>query len=132
MIVMQSVTSSSIAPATVKPVNGKVSDSVPSVAPSAATADKVSISREADNLRDIPGLGLVDISTIPIQTPAAAHFGAPETIKAAMKEDFLSNGIYVDDNYIQALWDSGPVMGPLPPGVELPTPPAWWRGGQFS
>lgn len=132
MIVMQSVTSSSVAPVTVKPVNTKVLDATTGAAPSAATADKVSISREADNLRDIPGLGLVDISTIPIQTPAAAHFGSPETIRAAMKEDFLSHGIYVDDPYIQALWDSLPAMGPLPPGVELPTPPAWWRGGQSS
>lgn len=132
MIVMQSVTSSSIAPVTVKPVNDKTSDTALGVAPSVTAVDKVSISREANNLRDIPGLGLVDISTILIQAPIAAHFGSPETIKAAMKEDFLSNGIYVDDNYIQALWDSGPVMGPLPPGVELPTPPAWWRGGQFN
>ncbi len=132
MIVMQSISSSSIAPVTTKPANGKVLDAPPVAASSAASVDKVSISRDADNLRDIPGLGLVDISTIPIQTPAAAHFGSPETIRAAMKEDFLSHGIYVDDQYIQALWDCGSAMGPLPPGVDLPTPPAWWRGGQYS
>ncbi|MFO1387075.1 MAG: hypothetical protein U1F55_13125 [Chitinivorax sp.] len=96
--------------------------------------DKVSLSSTITNKEsqwiDIPGQGRFDLSKIPLQ-PAPASYWGEHDVKEAMRRDWLSNGVYVDDNYLDAMWQaSNDVnLGPGPiPDIPLPTPPDWWSG----
>lgn len=129
MITLQAI--SSLLPSTSSKANTTTAVQNQSAVQNASTADKVTISAAASNLRDVPGLGIIDITTVPMQMPVSAHFGDAATIKSAIKDDFLSHGIYVDDAYVNATWnalsDINYPIGPIP-STPLPTAPSWWRG----
>ncbi len=132
MISLQSIQSPARPASTpaVSPSPAAATPSAPHVAPT--PADAVEISDAARALQAVPPAR--DPSTIPGIIPIA-HFGDEATLKAAMKEDFLSKGIYVDDAYINAWYKAAADINydkDTAPDMPLPTPPAWWPGYHYG
>lgn len=127
MISLQAIQSP--ARATAAPATPAI-QAAPHTAPS--PTDTVAISEQARALQAAPPVR--DPATIPGIVPIA-HFGDEATLKAAMKEDFLSKGIYVDDAYINAWYKAAADINydkDTAPDMPLPTPPAWWPGYHYG
>lgn len=77
----------------------------------------------------------IDTTKLPVEKMTEAQFipaSDVSGIKQSIKNDFNNSGVYVDDSYIDAYYsaicDINTPNGLIPPGVNLPPPPDWWKG----